>query len=425
MARKKAVYYLGQPERIGEACDQINRVRNLYPDSDYDLTIVWPIQRPAANAPLMEILCRGLHTEQVRSREELLAVYQRVQREDPAFLFLDTTRRYEEEYPTVYGDSRTFVASLTAEELEKGQQIRTRLGMPADAQVVTLHVREGGYLPHLAYHNYRDCTIKNYYPAIQYLVDRGYWVVRIGDTTMQKLENFPAQVVDAPFHPEYEPFFDPYFVACSRFYLGVPSGPSSLAHLFRIPILMTNSICHPNPLTNVNTLYVFRNYFSRQLGRNLVYEEIIASPSLTFGYAELFEKSDLHLLENSPDEILNATWEMDTRLAGSYPYLEEAGHIQKHMKSIGKRAHLLRSTSEAKESGLPSPFFHIDVSISLEFIRLNPAFVGHLWPPIHWQQSPRPTAGEPEAKMALARLSLNELGRVEKSVAEDDNSGQG
>ncbi|MBF0584553.1 MAG: TIGR04372 family glycosyltransferase, partial [Magnetococcales bacterium] len=303
MTRRKAVYYLGQPERIGEACDQINRVRNLHPASDFDLTVVWPVLRPVANAAVMEMLCRGLQTVQVRSREELLAVYQRIQQQDPAFLFIEDDRHHpEEEYARVYGHERTFFCSLTAEEQARGQQLRDRLGIPATARLVTLHVREGGYVPNLSYHNYRDANIKNYYPAIRYLVNRGYWVVRLGDKSMQKLEDLPPQVIDAPFHPAYEPFFEPYFIASSRFYLGVPSGPMSLARVFDIPSLLTNYPFLPIAPETHRDILVYKKYFSTQLGRLLSYEEAITSPVVDYNLTQLFEQSGIQLIENSPAE---------------------------------------------------------------------------------------------------------------------------
>lgn len=407
MVRRKAVYYLSQPDRIGEACDQINWVRNVYPESEYELTLVWPILRPVANEPLMEILCRGIHTKQVRSREELLAVYQGVQQQDPAFVFIDSgdrISRYEDLYPLVFGPSRHFFASLTTEELEKGQRIRARLGIPSDAQLVTLHVREGGYLPNLAYHSYRDSDIKNYYHAIQYLVDKGYWVIRLGDKSMQRLENLPERVIDAPFHPDYEPFFEPYFIACSRFYLGVLSGPHSLADLFRVPRLVTNAPVIPTGPANSHDLFVYKKYFSMQLGRVLTYEELVTSPVLDFAHTHQFKQADIQLLENTPAEILGATWEMDTRLDGSYPHTKEAEHLKSHIDSIEERAHHVRKRFQSNENNQRRPFYisHLQsMNISLEFIHLNPGFLGHIWPTIRWQDAPPTVEGEPESMRGL------------------------
>ncbi|MEO5354225.1 MAG: TIGR04372 family glycosyltransferase [Magnetococcus sp. XQGC-1] len=395
MARRKAIYFIGQPERIGEACDQMSWVRNIYPDTEYDLTIVWPVLRPVANQAVMDILCRGLPTEQVRSREELQAVYNKIHQAHPDVLILNDARyaRFVEEFFAFNCEPRKFIASLTAEELARGEQIRARLGMPSDAKVVTLHVRSGGYLPHLSYHSYRDANISHYHAAIRYLVDKGYWVVRLGDKSMQKLQDFPNQVIDTPFHPLYEPFFDPYFVACSRFYIGVPSGPMGLAHVLGVPKLITNYYYESIGPKTGKDLIVHKKYFSEQLGRLLTYEEAITSPVVSFTATHLFEQSGIRLLENSSEEILRATWEMDTTLDGTYPHMQEAEQMQRHIKSIEEKAHVLSMSRSPEERGIRMPYYISYLAkarISHEFIRLNPGFLGHLWPKIQWPTGAAP-----------------------------------
>ena len=132
---------------------------------------------------------------------------------------------------------------LTLQDKQKGHELRQALKIPDDAKIVTLHVREPGYHWQMEkFYHIRNADIYSYLPALVYLMDNGYHVVRIGDRTMTPLPFTHSRIIDAPFHPLYEDFFDPCFIAESRFYIGMPSGPETLAYIFDIPMLRTNAL---------------------------------------------------------------------------------------------------------------------------------------------------------------------------------------
>ncbi|MBF0295266.1 MAG: TIGR04372 family glycosyltransferase [Magnetococcales bacterium] len=396
MKKTKAFFLFPQIGRIGEIAHRLFRIRNLYPDSEYDLTFLLPhdADNGSANPALLKILCRGVGVRYFRDSAEADAIFRQVKSEEEGAVWIDPNpvSTFIAYLVRFHNQPRKYLATLSAEELEQGRRLRASIGIPANAPIITFHVREPGFLRDLEYHNYRNADIKNYFYALSYLVKKGYWIIRFGDKTMQPLKDLPPQVIDAPFHPEYEPFFEPYFIASSRFYFGVPSGPSTVAEAFGVPQLMTNYpySCAANECEG--DLFVYKKYYSHQLGRALTYEEILTGPILDFHRLYLYEESEITLIENTPAEIFAAAWEMEARLARTYPYLAEAEESHRRVKAIQERAHIIRQAKITPDYYPSYPFlasYLQKARISHEFIRLNPGFLGHGFPRIAWGFHPR------------------------------------
>ncbi|MBF0163003.1 MAG: TIGR04372 family glycosyltransferase [Magnetococcales bacterium] len=398
MSKPQAFYPFFQVGRIGEIAMRIPKARNLHPESAWDLTILLPsAQIPTANQAVIDILCRGVRVMHVASEQEAHAIYQQAKAEDPRAIWIDPdpAANYIEHLNRFHDQPRTYFASLSREDVERGWRLREKLGMPRNARIVTCHVREAGYLDHksdMSYHGYRNADIQNFFYALIYLIKRGYWVVRLGDTSMRPLSDFPDHLIDAPFHPDYEPFFDPYFIASSDFYLGMLSGPNTLAGAFGVPQLLTNVPLSCASEENEGDMMIPKKYYSHQLGRMLTYEEIMMSPILDFNRLYLYQESEIEVIENGSTEIFAAVWEMESRLNNRYPFREEAELSHARVKQIQQKAHLWRQHTLTPDHYPHYPFvtsYLLKGRMSHEFIRMHPGYLGHDFPRIAWGFHPR------------------------------------
>ncbi|MBF0127233.1 MAG: TIGR04372 family glycosyltransferase [Magnetococcales bacterium] len=397
MSRIKAFYLFPQVGRIGEIAHRIPKIRNLYPEDTHDLTLLLGgrgFDDPeVANGAVLELMCRGVRTHFVQQDEQAQTLFKQAKDEDGRTLWIqpDPAFTYQHFVQEFHAKPRTYTCCLNEDDLEKGRRLRERLGIPQNAKIVTFHIREAGYLQQMEYHNYRNASIENYFYALLHLIKKGYWIIRFGDRTMQPLKNPPEHWIDAPFHPAYEPFFEPYFIASSRFYLGMPSGPSMVAEAFGVPQLMTNYTLNAASCENEGDLFLYKKYHSHQLGRMLTYEEIVTGPLLDYHRKYLYETAEITLMENTPSEILAATWEMEARLTRSYPFMAEANVTHQWIKEIQKKAHILRQNLITDEYYPAIRFFSSYLQkgrISHEFIRMNPGFLGQRYPKVSWGFNP-------------------------------------
>jgi len=146
---------------------------------------------------------------------------------------------------------------LTLDEATRtrGDATLASMGVPPDAPVVTLHVREPGYNPAFALSMaLRDARIDDYRMAVEALAARGIWVVRLGDPSMRPA--LPCErFLDYPFSAAKSDWMDAYLTARCRFHIGTSSGMSFIPLMYGRPVLFTNwgtlahAVCAPTVLT--------------------------------------------------------------------------------------------------------------------------------------------------------------------------------
>ncbi|GAA5163823.1 TIGR04372 family glycosyltransferase [Viridibacterium curvum] len=144
----------------------------------------------------------------------------------------------------VYRDwgRRPPVLQLSAEDIEWGAQQLELMGVPRDAWFVCLHVREAGFSPvDEELHRHRNADIHNTCLAVEEIVRRGGWVIRLGDPSMTPMPAMP-QTIDYAHHPLRSPRLDIYLCARSRFILGNTSGIAIVGTIFGVPSALANMI---------------------------------------------------------------------------------------------------------------------------------------------------------------------------------------
>lgn len=380
--RKKVYYVHFVMERIGHLAGECLFLRNAYPLADYDIEIfTYPFEEMTKiNRAVFDIATRGITVTPCYDKkllEELIkSTNTPVIEDDEAIYnlnFYDLLLSYNKHFFKTGEHKYKF--SLNDSELERGSRLRKQLNIPLDAKIVTLHVREPGYLPNLQYHSFRDANILNYVPAIEFLIKAGYYVIRIGDNTMKKVPVSSNQFIDGPFSEYHCDFFDPYFISQSEFYIGMLSGPYNLAQGFNIPMLIINGQIAAMSAVYKNGLFAPKQVYSEKLKRFLTYPEILHSPIVDFYLAEHFSDNDLQLVESTPDEIMAICKEMTERLNGNYSNLKESIEYQNTIKKIHKDAYTYYMAMNPN-SNTEFCLHLTNTNLSVEFLKRHPSFLG-------------------------------------------------
>jgi len=398
--RKKVFYPFLHMDRVGEIADQMFCLRNLYPVVDYDLHIIThdPRQVKIANQAVFDIATRGMHVA-VPKDSSLVGCcyntpeYNRIITDgDSIYVMLMHSQLKARLLENRAGKTQYDYFSLSDKELALGQALRAEFNIPSSARIVCLYVRDGSYFSNDYQSSYRNADICNYIPAVNYLLNEGFYVVRIGDNKMKPLNISNPQFIDSPFHPAYCELVEPYFISQCDFMIGTPSGPLGLALYFNRPVIYTNTTLESITclLLHKQTLLLFKKYHSNLLGRCLCYEEILHSPVADFFRTRLYAETGVSLLENSPLEILQSTKEMVARLNNNCWHLEP--DTERRVRELHARADRFRQESIPKEAIPYLPFYSLHQSaamISHEYLKLNPWFLGHNWPEvIKWGWEP-------------------------------------
>ena len=238
---------------------------------------------------------------------------------------------------------------FTDEEKLKGKRILNNFGLPEGAKFVCLIVRDSAYLDRhkksenyptrsWKYHNYRDGDVDKYVLAAEELAKRGYYVFRLGAKVLKPLKSSNPKVIDYASGMRSD-FMDIYLAANCSFCLTNGMGIDEVSRIFRKPIA---SVIVPLAYQlffggNEKELLITKSHIHKKNKNNLTISEIFSSNLALNLYSENFERSDVKLKENSPEEIRDLVIEMDERLNGNWNETEEDILLQKKFWLIFKK----------------------------------------------------------------------------------------
>ncbi|WP_420404348.1 TIGR04372 family glycosyltransferase [Nisaea sp.] len=215
-------------------------------------------------------------------------------------------------------------------------------GITDSDRVVILNVRDRNFLADQAIHFYRAADISTYIPAIRHLLDKGYWVLRLGvDGTI------PCPVEDPRYievwrEPDYTTLLDPGLIARARFGITCSSGPEAAFRVLGVPQLLVNCVLQCEMWTNPGDRLLFKSYRTVEDGRPARLTSLLRSGTAHHADAEAVKQCGFLTEDNSPTEILAAVEEMEasddgpeTVSAATARFLEIGGEYQAFLANEG------------------------------------------------------------------------------------------
>lgn len=138
-----------------------------------------------------------------------------------------------------YKDLKTNISSYNFDDItDKISYIRSIVRN----KYICLHIRTGYYYNEKSI-NIRNASIENYIDAIKFIIQKGYFVIRLGEPVpiLDNLMNIEGYW-DYPTSSLKSELMDMWLIKNCDFYVGTLSGMSEVAQLFGKEILLTNSV---------------------------------------------------------------------------------------------------------------------------------------------------------------------------------------
>jgi putative glycosyltransferase (TIGR04372 family) len=198
-----------------------------------------------------------------------------------------------------------------------GNSFLKNLGINNDDKFICLIVRDGEYLKehepekNWDYHNYRDCDIKNFELVSNYLTSLGYYVFRMGAKVSKPMLTNNKKVIDYATIGIRSEFLDIFLSAHCEFGISTQLGFDSLIGMFNKPLVFVSvaPIVHVRSV-NKKHLTIFKHHLSIKSQKNLNLSEIFELDLANALDSKIYENKGISLIENSPEEIKEATKEM-------------------------------------------------------------------------------------------------------------------
>lgn len=223
---------------------------------------------------------------------------------------------------------------LSKQDIHRGKQALTAMGIPRGAWYVCLHVRSKGFKSvHEGLQDSLNADITTYDLAIDAIVKRGGWVIRMGDPSMPKL---PARngVVDYAHSPQKADWMDIFLCGTCWFYVGTSSGLAYVPNLFAIPCVFTNWFPTGTRPLNGTDIFIPKMHWYDEQNEFAPFAESLAPPLGHIHANPTLRALGVSLKDNTREDLRDVVVEMLDRLEAKASYTAEDKHLQARFDAV-------------------------------------------------------------------------------------------
>ena len=227
---------------------------------------------------------------------------------------------------------------LSPREMRRGSEYLATLGIPPGAWYVCLHVRSRGFARvHEGLQDTLNADIATYELVIESILERGGWVVRMGDASMPKL---PARhgVIDYAHSPRKADWMDVFLCATCRFYVGTSSGLAYVPNLFGAPGVFTNWFPTGTRPLNGKDIFIPKLHWYDSDHDFAPFAESLAPPLGHLHAKPTLRSLGVSVRDNTGEELRDVVVEMLDRLDGKTTYTDEDESLNRRFDSVARKS---------------------------------------------------------------------------------------
>ena len=233
--------------------------------------------------------------------------------------------------------------TLLGSEINQGNIFLNKIGLKNKQKYICLICRDdvykNSYLGHFkrdwSYHDYRNSDIRTYLKAVKYLINAGYFVIRMGKGTKDKLDLNDKNYYDYSNSQFRSDFLDIFLFANCYFCLGSEAGIITTTYTYRRPLCFVNQATVGDFYSwAANNIHTFKKYYSIKDKRYLSFKEIFDKKLDRLLRSEFYLDNNIKLVNNSEEEIFEATKEMNERLIQKWTIKEDELYLQNKFREI-------------------------------------------------------------------------------------------
>jgi putative glycosyltransferase (TIGR04372 family) len=210
-----------------------------------------------------------------------------------------------------HAEGRGPLLTLPPEIAARGRALLQGVGIPEEAWVVVLHLRDSRWKGLVTgMHGIRNVDPVTYLPAIAEITGRGGWVIRIGDADSLPLPPL-ANFFDYCRSDMRADWMDIFLLASCRFMLGTNSGPCFVPPLYGKPVVLTNWFPLGMRPWHASDIFVPKLLRRTADGAYLPLSQMLQEPlSHCHSPTYLSEEQGVTVQDNNPEVIRGAVIEM-------------------------------------------------------------------------------------------------------------------
>lgn len=208
---------------------------------------------------------------------------------------------------------------------------------------VCIHVRDQEYFNRIKknerekYNNsFRNINPSSYLMAVDYLVELGYHVIRMGKGFTNSFPYSSPKFIDYAVSNDRDDFLDIWLTANCRYFLSSSSGIGELPIVFHTPFIGSN-VFPWGRIFSWAPLAVSVPRLAQKNGELLNIKDMIEISVIGRIDGEYYKKMGIEILENEPAEILGAVKDMEDKIQNGFHLSELNVKFWNNMKRDWRR----------------------------------------------------------------------------------------
>ncbi len=222
--------------------------------------------------------------------------------------------------------------SFTGDEIKKIRESLHKIGIRKNQKFICLIVRDNLYLKRrmnfdTSYHDYRDCNIDNFKTAVNYLLKKNYFVLRMGKLQKNKMQLKNKNFLDYAFSNYKSDILDVWLMANCEFCISTGTGFDQISRIFNRPVLYLNQIPLIDWSSYSKSFTHPKFLFKKKVGKVSKIEDYL---KFSFHRKLDYKKKNLNVIDLSKGEILDCVKEFLKILANNW-------HVSKSKRKKQKK----------------------------------------------------------------------------------------
>ena len=223
-------------------------------------------------------------------------------------------------YGVLYESAERLNFSDSEEQI--GKEWLKKRGWAAGDKIVAICVRDSAYLDRSllipnrsggwGYHDFRNSDITTFEETIRYLLERKYWVIRMGSIMNEPVDIRDERFIDYPFCNDQNPLLETYLLKESYFVVSTGTGMDGPSDAYRVPAVFVNAL----PLGDINhwrdQIWAPKKLSWMSTGQQLDLEEYFI---YSYQNSQRYRDFKIRIVAMSGGEILDAVKERELQCA--------------------------------------------------------------------------------------------------------------
>ena len=225
---------------------------------------------------------------------------------------------------------------LNSSQIERGKRELLKMGISKNDWFVCIHARSSvfhadKYDPN---QTWRDSDISSFNKGIKDVVEKGGYIVRLGDNQQKPLKTRHRRVIDYALSKYRSDFMDIFLISACKFVISGNSGIGTVKMLFGGASAAVNYIPLGNELFINDGSFLPKLIWCKNKRRYLSFSEMMVPPLGTTHSPFAFDGKRIR--DNSQDEIKELILEMFERSNNAFQYSDYEKKLQDTFQNIRK-----------------------------------------------------------------------------------------